>query len=202
MGYFPETIAAALAGRTVARARLVHFDFSVSPRRTWEGIGPLVTSNPTVGQPDLTWEGTGELVAISDLEAPTNLNAPQATFTVSGVDERMMLRAANAREQVKDRLVRVYLQFFEIAPQDATRPAWSLLDRPFAIWTGRMDTMIFDESEQRSTITLTAESRFVRRRRPAFGLYTDRDQQSRFPGDRGLEQVAALASKTIRWPFG
>lgn len=194
MGFFPETIAAKLAGRTIAASLLVHMDFRETPRRFWFGFGDLVTGGHT-------WQGTGELIQLDGLESPIGTVAPKTTFTLSGIDATLVTLARNASDRVKDRRATIYIQFFDITPDDASIEPWSLLDEPFAASTWLMDQMTYTaQGPAQRGIALTAESLWTNRRRPAFGLFTDRDQNKRFPGDRGLEQVVDLVSKTIRWP--
>ena len=50
-----------------------------------------------------------------------------------------------------------------------------------------------------STVTLTAESRLRDLERVRTRRYTDADQQSRFPGDKGLEYVPSLQDKQLIW---
>ena len=194
MGYFPQTITAKLAGRTVGAALLCFMDFRITPRRWWMGFGMLNAGG-------YEWQGLGQLIQIDGLDQPIGTNAPRTTFQLSGVDAEIVGLARNASDRVKDRRCTVYVQFFDITPDDSSVQPWSTLDQPFAIWSGKMDQMSYQaEGPSRRGITLTAESLWVNRRRPAHGLYTDRDQNGRFPGDRGLEQVSSLITKTIRWP--
>lgn len=194
MGFFPQTIAAKLAGRTIGASLLVFMDFKDAPRRWWPGFGDLQAG----GQ---TWQGTGELISVGGLDQPIGTVAPKATFTLSGVDSTIVTLARQASDRVKDRRVTVYIQFFDATPDSASVQPWTNLDQPFAVWSGLMDQMIYTADGPASRgITLTAESLWVNRRRPAYGLWTDRDQNARFPGDRGLEQVVNLVTKTIRWP--
>jgi hypothetical protein len=77
--------------------------------------------------------------------------------------------ARNASARVKDRRCTVHVQFFDAASQP--------LDNPFAVWSGLMDQMTYSgQGPTQRAISLTAESLWTNRRRPAFGLYTDRDQ--------------------------
>lgn len=194
MSFFPDTIAAKLAGRTVAASLLCHMDFRITPRRWWMGFGDLEAGGET-------WQGMGELIQIDGLEQPIGTIAPKTTFTLSGVDSTIVTLARNASDRVKDRRCTVYVQFFDVTPDDAAVQPWAKLDDPFSIWSGVMDQMTYSaQGPSVRTVTLTAESLWTNRRRPAYGLYTDRDQNARFPGDRGLEQVSNLVSKTIRWP--
>ena len=190
MGYFSQTIAAKLAGREVGMALLTYADFREVPRRWWAGFGTL-----RAGGHD--WIGTGQFISIEGLAQPVGTNAPKTTFTLSGVDATIVLMARQTSDRVKDRRIRVYVQFFEIhGPEE-----WAPLDNPYAIWSGKMDQLSYAANgpDQR-TVTLTAESLWVNRKRPPYGFWTDRDQNARYPGDRGLEQVVDLVAKTIRWP--
>jgi len=194
MGFFPQTIAAKLAGREVAASLLCFMDFKETPRRWWAGFGDLQAGGHT-------WQGTGELITIEGLEQATGTTAPRTTFTLSGIDATIVSLARNASDRVKDRACRVYIQFFEISPTNGAVHPWSPLDMPYAVWSGLMDQMTYAaEGPAQRSVTLTAESIWTGRRKPAYGRYTDRDQNARFPGDRGLEQLPDLIQKTIRWP--
>lgn len=188
MGFFSETIAAKLADREIAASYLVFAEFRETPRRWWHGFG-------TVRLAGHDWIGTGELIGIEGLEQPVGTAAPKTTFTLSGIDATIVQMVRQASDRVKDRRITVYVQFWDVAD-------FMPLDQPYAVWSGKMDQISYAArgSDQR-TITLTAESVWVNRKRPPYGFLTDRDQNARFPGDRGLEQVVNLVSKTVRWPI-
>lgn len=191
MGFFNSTVEAYVAGRSIAGTVLVFMDFVDAPRRWWPGFGSLVAG----GQ---TWQGTGELISVDGLEQPMGTAAPQTTFMLSGVDSTIVTLARNSSGKVKGRRVVVYVQFFQL---DGTQ-AWVPLDSPAAVWSGKMDQMKYAAQGPSSrSVTVTAESLWVNRSRPPFGLYGNTDQIARFPGDRGLEQVSDLVNKTIRWPI-
>lgn len=178
----------ALSDPVVRLALLAWFDFVDDPRWYWTGFGPLRTTD------DQIWEGTAGLTAISGLDVPIGTTAPQVTFTLSGTDPRMLVLARNQSDLVKGRAVQVFGQLFD---ED-----WQVEGAQFHIWTGDLDVMTYNVSgEGTYTVQLTAESIWAGRRKPAFGFLTDTDQQARFPGDRGLELVASLPGKTIRWPL-
>lgn len=185
---FSQTIAAQLAGRVVACLPLVFMDFVETPRRWAPGFGTLTTND------DLEWQGTGELITVDGLAEDIGVTANAMTFTLSGVDAELVTLARNASARVKGRRVVVYIQFFDLAD-------WSPLDLPVVLKVATMDQMryIADGPGSRAII-VTAEGLWTGRNRPAFGLYTDRDQAARFPGDRGLEQIADLVTKVVRWP--
>jgi len=194
MAFFPATVEAHLQGREVGAALLCHMDFRETPRRWWGGFGPLAAG-------DEEWQGTGALIQIDGLEQPIGTTAPKTTFTLAGVDAEIVRLARQASDRVKDRRCTVYVQFFDISPDDASVMPWATLDAPFAIWSGQMDQLVYGaQGPSVRSLTLTAESLWVNRRRAPYGLYTDRDQNYRYPGDRGLEQVSDLVSKVVRWP--
>lgn len=187
MSYFPQTIAVYLAGSVVRQALLVHFDFLTRPMRLWLGHGTLDAGGHE-------WSGLGEFGGISGIESAIGGTAPQVTFTLSGVEPKLVTAGLSASEEVKGRDATVFLQFFD----DTLQP----LDAPYAVWLGTMDVMrVKAEGADRRTIEVTAETLFTRRAIPPFGFLSDRDQQRLFPGDRGLEQMPAMTNKSVQWPL-
>ena len=188
MGFFNDTIAAALAGTVVRCDLLVFFDFRTTPMRLWPGFGVLHTNDGH------DWSGLGELGQIGDLESAIAGGAPQTTFTLSGVDTNLIADAMNQSSEVKGRDVTVYMQFFDADFQ--------CLDNPYAIWTGLMDVMSVKQTGPATcSVELTAESLFARRALPPLGMLTDRDQRRFYPDDSGLSQIALMPHKTVTWPI-
>jgi hypothetical protein len=186
MGYFNATIAAALAGRTVRMALLVHFDFATTPMRVWSGFGDLAAGG-------YTWSGLGELGSISGIESAIGGTAPQVTFSMSGIDAAVVTATLNASDEVTGRDATIFAQFFD---ED-----WQTLDSPYALWAGTMDVMRFSRADVTSrVVALTAETLFARRGIPAFGYLSPADQEGLFAGDRFLEQVPTMANKSVQWP--
>lgn len=203
MSLFPETIALALAGGKVEAANLVEFDFATDAVRLWQGNGLLATNDGEA------WFATGGFGDMDGIEQAINGEAPQATFTLSGVDaEVMRLSRDEFVAEARGRLVRVYVQFFGVDdPEDPDnqRP----LDLPYPLWAGRMlqPTFAFDAGDETApasrTVSISAESLFSLRSRPRWSMYTDADQQHRYPGqgDRGFEFVGGLTeASTLTWP--
>lgn len=187
---FSAAINAQLAGQVVRVDALVEFTFVSSTIRLWNGFGSLQTSDGK------TWEGIAGLGSISGIEQSINGAAPAQTFTVSGVDSRFAAIAKGEQAEYYRQPVVTYLQFFD---ED-----WQTLDAPFAVAARQMDTIKARREQTDNgpvyTVSITAETPFTTRRRPAHGFYTDRDQQQRFPGDLGLERVAGIDGKTITFP--
>jgi hypothetical protein len=186
-GYFPDTIAAILAGRTVRCDFLVFLDFATTPMRVWIGHGRLHTNDGN------DWQGLGQLARIGDLESSIGGTSPQATFSLSGVDPNILAAALNAQDEINNRNVDVLIQFFG----DNLQP----LDNPYVVWAGIMDTVRIRQSGSDScTVEMSAETIFARRALAPLGNLTDREQQQFFPGDTGLAGIPSLMSKVAIWP--
>lgn len=183
---YADAIAAQLAGRTVHMAWLAFFDFADYPTRLWPGFGNIVSGG-------FTWKGYGDLVSIQDVQIPQGMVAAKTTFLLSGVSPDIIREARDAEKLVKGRRAILYRQHFN---ED-----WTPLDNPIPVNLMVMDQLTFaaDGPEKRS-ITLSCETPFVTRKRPRYSYLTDTDQKARFPGDRGLEFVPELVSKSVIWP--
>lgn len=195
MGFFPDTIAAALAGQKVEVALLARFEFATETLRLWRGYGELQTNDGH------TWQGLGALGDVSGIEQAVNGEAPQATFNLSGVDaEVQRLTRDEWVAEAKGRRAVVLLQFFGV-PDEADPDNQRPLDLPYPVWGGRCMTPTFPiTAEGERSVQIACESIFSLRSRPQYAMNTDRDQQRRFPGDRGFEFVGSLVSKVVTWP--
>lgn len=188
MPFFSATVEAALAGRTVYRARLVFFDFASGPRRLFEGAGQVRTPDGQV------WSGAGALGSIGDIESARGGQAPMTAFTVSGVDAGLISAGMQASQESKGRDVAVLCQHYD--------DSWQPLDRPYETFGGTMDTLKISATGLSSrTVTLNAEGIFTARGFAPFSYFSDRDQKRLHPGDRGAEFVGSMASKSIQWPI-
>jgi hypothetical protein len=186
MGFFNSTIAAAASGKTVRVAPLVKFDFLSSSRSVWPGYGSISAGAQT-------WEGIGSFGSMSEIDAPIGGSAPDMTFTLSGVDAGFVTLSLGDPNEIKGRPVRVYLQFFN---ED-----WATLDDPIAIYLGTMDVMrVKSDGPTKRIIEVTAETLFIGRGMSRWAYWSDRDQNRRFAGDRGLEFISTMTNKTTLWP--
>lgn len=183
----PSVVRELAAGHRVQAATLFLFEFTSGPQYFWDGVGYLTADGHD-------WLGFGQLVSVSGLEQSRGMGAPQTTFKLSGVDDNLIAIAVNSAAEVTGNPCTVYLQFLSSAGVP--------LDEPIAIWAGTMDTLTFQAGVRDQAITLTAETLFVDRVRAPWGFYTDTDQRSRWPGDRGFELVASLLFKTVQWLRG
>lgn len=188
MPFFSETVAAHLAGSAVLTERLVRLDFASETVRLAEtAAGVLATADGQV------WKGTATLGRIGDIESPLGGTASQVQMTLSGVDPDLVEKAIAGPAEYKGRPVEIFRQFYT--------ETWQPLDLPYSVFRGEMSLL---KSSGRGsalrTFTLVVEGDWTARGFAPFAHLSDRDQKRLHPGDRGLEQVASMQGKSIKWP--
>jgi len=144
----------------------------------WSGYGDLVIGSKT-------YLGAGQLMNISTVEETTEIEAKGATITLSGIPSSFLSLALT--EQYQGRECRIYFGITS-SPSDYME-----------IFTGELDQMNISEEATTATIAVTAENVLIKLERPVVRRLTNQDQQSRYPGDLGLEFVASLQDKEIYW---
>lgn len=169
-------------------ALLAELDFASGFARAWTGVGPLRWG-------ERVFLGTGDLINIGTIEETIEARSSGITLTLSaaamGEQASMILEAALAEaNSFQGRPVRLWLA---LLADHAT-----LLADPVPLAELRMDTMaIVDGRDAR--ITLTAEGELGDLDRPRVRRYTNEDQQSEFPGDRGFEYVPSVQELNFKW---
>ncbi len=89
---------------------------------------------------------------------------------------------------------------FEVAYVDAIRrDSMQPAPDPVGPFQYIMDTFLIDDTPGQGAITLSAESYLASLERARLRRYTHEDQQIEFPGDMGLEYVAAIQNAEIKW---
>jgi len=135
-----------------------------------------------------TYAGVGNLGSVSVVEEEATLAAKGVSLQLSGIDPTLLSVALN--DNYRNRAAKLWLCLFDSDHQ--------LIADPYPIGTWRMDLMVVERGET-ATITLTAESPLADWDRPRLRLYTDQDQQSRFPGDKFFEFMPVNQDKEILW---
>jgi hypothetical protein len=191
-GFNDSQIAALLQAETVHCATLVWFDFKSEPMWLWDGAYPLITSDGQIWQGIIANNGAISL-SISGLERIADDVSNAVSFVLSGVSSSSLSLAREAGEEVTGRACRIYIQFFGDG---------GLVGEPILVNALIMDLIkISMTGSQERKLELTAENIFAsKRRRPVNSLYTHRDQQGRFAGDKGFEYVPSMVQHTVKWP--
>ncbi|MCE9566375.1 MAG: hypothetical protein K8U57_30495 [Planctomycetes bacterium] len=143
---------------------------------------------------DITWggntyTGTGRLGGLSAMEEESELARSPLSMTLSGLPTDLLSVLLN--QQYQGRKATVYLGYLNLTTR-------VLVDDPFILHRGRMDTPQVQQGED-LTIRLSVDSRFAAWDRPLSRRYNNADQQSLYPGDRGLEFVEQSVEKQIAW---
>lgn len=177
-----STIKSAAAAATIYPAFLVEMDFSGGAVRVWTGMGSISWNG-------YTWLGVGDLGGISPISETSEVRANGISLTLSGVDSARVTDVLS--EDYRGRSCKVWLALLD--------SAGTVLADPDLRFSGVMDQASIEDNGETCTITMAAESRLVDLQRSRERRLTDEDQQNLFPGDRGLEFVAAMQDKELLW---
>jgi hypothetical protein len=185
----PRTVtpafAAAVAAGTVRPAILVEALFDSGAVRLWSGLGDVVYASNT-------YTGAGNLLVIDALQERGDVQALGTTITLTGIPSVLVSLAL--AEPYQGRIVRIYQALL-----DANL---AVIADPDERFTGRADVMAISDDAETATISMTVESRLIDLQRPRERRYTHEDQQTEYPGDLGLNFVAAIQDRPIKWGSG
>jgi hypothetical protein len=173
------------------------------PLYFWTGYGDLDLDGKT-------YLGVGNLVNISSVEETTEIEAKGSVITMTGIPSAYLSQALQEPYQGRD--CKIYFglwikdsfitteatdtitseNLFEFVSGNDTRYLTE-------IFSGELDQMNISEEGNTSTIAVTSENVLIKLERPVVRRFTNEDQKSRFPSDRGLEFVAGLQDKEVFW---
>ena len=194
---------AELSKEVLAPFFAVELELDSAPLYLWSGYGDLVID-------DKTYLGAGQLLNISSVSETTEMEAKGAVISVSGIPSSFLSLAL--QEPYQGRECRIYFGIVLGAETILQESGFSLLleDSGFLapedsgislteIFSGELDQMSIEETSDTANISIAVENVLVKLERPVVRRFTNEDQKSRFPNDRGLEYVAALQDKEIFW---
>ncbi len=147
----------------------------------WSGVGAITWDSHT-------WSGVGNFGNISPAKETKGTQAESMTFELSGIPSDMLSIALE--ENYQGRGVSAWLGFMS---------SGSILADPTMFFSGFMDVMTISEQGDSCTVSVTAESVLADLLKTREWRYTHEDQIAQYPGDKGLEFVAALQDKEILW---
>jgi len=143
---------------------------------------------------DITWGGNtfqsiGKFAGFSDYEEGTDLISASLTFTIAGVDSSILSTALTEKYHNRDASLWV---------------GWldqnnNLVDTPYLLWEGFMDSMPLNSDQGQSSINLVCESRLLLLAKSAGWTYSDVHQKQFFTGDSFFSLVASLPNKVVTW---
>lgn len=199
MARYADAIEAQLDGATVRCTYLADFAFKSEPTRLWPGFGDLVAGGST-------WRGIGNLGRISAIRQASTQKISEVTASLFG-DDTLLERIGEALDETDGRELRIYEHWFEVRQFDGEGNwiEWDPIGTPASLFRGTMgppkieiQPVMPDETPVR-IVSVSAQDPLVNTRRPAFGYWSDRDQQARSPGD-ALFRMMSRVSRIVAWP--
>ena len=142
-----------------------------------------------------TYLGTGNILNISPITETADTRATGVEIVLSGLDTSIL--SAGLTEDTQGMIVEIYF-----GVMTTTSNADAIVDTPYQIFSGFIDSLVLEESGESSTLTFTVENKLVTLERPIDRRYTDQDQQNLFIGDKGCEFVTSLQDKSVAWGAG
>lgn len=177
-----SAMATALAGSVVRPVLLFQQEFRTGTAHMWTGVGPLSWAGNT-------WLGIGTLLSISELEENADVSAKGITLSLAGVQSADIQRALS--EMARNKPGKLWLALMD---ENA-----NIIATPKVMFSGKLDTCIVEDGADTCTVSIALESELIDLERPREARLTDAEQQKRYPGDRGLENIAALMDVDIPW---
>lgn len=135
-----------------------------------------------------TYYGVSLLGTVSEISEGLEQRSYGVNVTLNGIPSEFCTYIS--RQKVQGRPLKIGLGFLDNEDRIIGEPLW-----PF---TGRMDTLDMKIGPETS-VSIAGETLLIDWERPRLRKFTDADQKSHFPGDRGLEHVAEVASKELVW---
>lgn len=128
--------------------------------------------------------GIGRIDPITE----TDVEARGIVLTLSGVTPAGIATALAEEVQGREALVR-------LAVVDG-----STLRVDPIVWRGVMDVMTIEDNGSQPLIKVTCEHELIAWRQGRGDLFSDAEQQARYPGDKAFEYAAQIAEATVVWP--
>lgn len=151
--------------------------------RYWSGYGNLSWNSQT-------WNGSGTVLGLAPVEETDDIQAQGTTITVSGVTPAWISIVLQSLSNGNAGIIR-------LAMLDSSN---AVVSTPKIIFRGLLDGAPLKRAAKDPVINLKYEHELVDLERPREWRWTDEHQKRLYPGDRGLEHIAAL--QDIKVPFG
>lgn len=182
-------VAAAIAAPTYRDVYFIRLEYDEGTERACTAPFSIWFDDEGTGT-DNEFLGVGALGTISAIEEGSELRAYGMSASLTGVDSAQLAVALNSKYQ--GRPAYVWLGFLDEGHR--------LIDTPVLVFSGMMDTQPIELGDT-GNISVTIENVMARweNPNPENLRYTNADQQSRYPGDRGYEWASDAASNEIVW---
>ncbi len=153
-----------------------------TPVRFWNGIGNKTWDSKT-------WTGTGVFGGITAVQERGGALAGSVALSLSGVpSELVSLALSDTAQGCK---ATVWFAAFD--------SNWGVIGEPVRMVRGKTDVCKILLGGKTSTISVTVITPMTGLKRVRNFLWTDAEQQRRFPGDKFFEYGASMAERPLYW---
>jgi hypothetical protein len=201
-------IVSAISSEAIKPFFAIELRFDTQTLYFWTGLGNITVDG-------ITYVGTGQFLKVSEISETAEISAKGAMITLSGIPSELLSLVLSEPYQGRLGIIRFGLMDANrsyltdedgnyILQEDSSRIDVTAGDPNdlVEIFSGYIDQMNIDEGAETSTVALSMESKLIDLERPRVFRYTDGNQKSRFPTDRGFEFVEDLQDKRFNWGRG
>lgn len=142
-----------------------------------------------------TYLGTGNIIGVSPITETSDTRASGLEIVLNGLDTSIL--SAGLTEDTQGMVVEVYFGVLT-----TTNNADAVVDTPYQIFSGFIDSMVLEENGEESSLKFTVENKLITLEIPTDRRYTDQDQQNFFSGYKGCNFVTSLQDKSVAWGAG
>lgn len=176
----PSSILTAIGQSEVSPYYAVELLLDSGALRVWTGYGDRTVNGNT-------YTGVGNLLNVSGLDEVNDLSAREVTLSLNGANNEILSVALSS--PIQNRTVRIY---------------WGVTNSPdtIEVFTGRANTIPFEDSADTSTVSLVVDSKLVILEKASNWRYTQESHSTRYSNDSFFSYVADLQDKNIVWGKG
>lgn len=142
-----------------------------------------------------TYLASGHILSISPISEVSDTRAVGISISLNSTDSSLL--SAGLTEDANGMIVEVYFGLLT-----TTSNADAIVDTPYKIFEGFIDSMVLNEGAEISTLKFSIENKLIALERPVDRRFTDQDQQELFPNDKGCEFVTSLQDQSVAWGAG
>ena len=142
-----------------------------------------------------TYLGSGNILSVAPITETSDTRASGLEISLNGLDTSIL--SAGLTEDTQGMVVEVYFGVLT-----TTDNADVIVNTPYQIFSGFIDSMVLEENGEESSLKFTVENKLITLEIPTDRRYTDQDQDNFYPGDKGCNFVTSLQDKSVAWGAG
>lgn len=171
-----------VTGRSLSPLLLIKAEFDSADLNLWTGIGSISYGGDT-------YIGVGNLLGMTAFIETNKVEANGLSITLTGINSSIISTALG--EDYQGRFISCFFA--------CLNSSGALISDPYLLFRGRMDVMEILEAGETTSVTMRCENLLVDFRRRKIRRYTDEDQKTYNPSDKGLEYVDQIQDREIIW---